>query len=213
MKNRHVIHCYASRVFLTGTALTCFAALGCDGGASETDSAPPVPTVGSADDSKTRESSGQDENFSSGSSSERKQYTGISFEIPSAWNELPDQQMVDSKYIVPHEKGDMELTLTSMGGGLDANLQRWVGQVQLEPGDAPDWSKLDVAGIESSVVDARGGFHTRVGDNPGQKEDWRLVGIAVPLPRDFFVKLVGPREAIAEYYEELKDFLKTAKVD
>ena len=121
--------------------------------------------------------------------------------------------MVDSKYIIPTEHGEMEMTLTSMGGGVEANLNRWVGQVGREPGEEPTWSTVDVAGIESRKVDVRGSFNSTVGSNPGAKEDWRLIGIAVPLPRDFFIKLVGPREAVVEFKDELDAFLKTAHLD
>ena len=47
--------------------------------------------------------------------------------------------MVDSKYIITTEHGEMEMTLTSMGGGVEANLNRWVGQVGREPGEEPTW--------------------------------------------------------------------------
>ncbi|MBL6707419.1 MAG: hypothetical protein ISQ06_15015 [Planctomycetaceae bacterium] len=145
--------------------------------------------------------------------SKHRHYEGIGFAIPDSWQELAGQQMVDSKYIIPTEHGEMEMTLTSMGGGIEANLNRWVGQVGREPGEEPTWSTVDVAGIESRKVDVRGSFNSTVGSNPGAKEDWRLIGIAVPLPRDFFIKLVGPREAVVEFKDELDAFLKTAHLD
>lgn len=142
--------------------------------------------------------------------SKHRHYAGIGFAIPNSWQEIPNQRMVDSKYIIPTENGDIEMTLTSMGGGLDANLKRWVGQVGMDPGDEPTWSTVNVAGIDSRKVDVRGSFNSTVGDDPGAKEDWRLIGIAIPLPRDFFVKLVGPRAAVAEFQDDLQAFLETA---
>lgn len=145
--------------------------------------------------------------------STHRHYTGIGFAIPNTWQELPGQRMVDSKYIIPTENGDMEMTLTSMGGGTEANLQRWVGQVGRDPGDEPSWSTVEVAGIESRMVDVRGSYNSTVGDSPGPREDWRLIGIAIPLKRDFFVKLAGPREAVVNFKDELDAFLKTAHLD
>ena len=139
----------------------------------------------------------------------RRRYGGLSFEIPGTWQEIPDAPEVDSKYIIPTDAGDCEMTLTSMGGGLDANMNRWVGQVQQQPGDEPEWTTVNVAGIESRMVDIRGSFNSTVSGNRGLQENWRLIGIAVPQQRDFFVKLVGPREALTGLQDELTAFLKS----
>jgi len=173
---------------------------------------PPVPVAEPVAESATPESSPTEQHDGDGQSKHRH-YEGIGFAIPNSWQELSGQQMVDSKYIIPTEHGEMEMTLTSMGGGIDANLNRWVGQVGRDAGEEPSWSTVDVAGIDSRKVDVRGSFNSTVGSNPGAKEDWRLIGIAVPLPRDFFVKLVGPREAVVEFQDELDAFLKTAHLD
>lgn len=141
----------------------------------------------------------------------RRKYTGISFEIPDSWTDQ-QAQMVDSKYLVSTEKGNIEITLTSMGGGIQANLDRWVKQVRRDRNDEPEWSKLDVAGVESEQVDVRGRYASAVGGDTGTRQQTRLIGIAVPLPlRDFFIKLVGPREAMVDFDSDLSAFLKTAK--
>jgi hypothetical protein len=142
---------------------------------------------------------------------ETREYAGLSFDVPASWEELEKSQFYDSKFIVHSEHGDMELTLASVGGGIDANLNRWVGQVGQAPGDEPTWSTVDVAGIESRMVDVRGSFNSRLPGQTGTQENWRLIGVAVPLARDFYVKLVGPREAVAEFQDDLTAFLKTAK--
>ncbi|MDA1163744.1 MAG: hypothetical protein O3B13_11635 [Planctomycetota bacterium] len=171
------------------------------------DAVPPVPVAETADE----ETASIKDTNPDGST--HRHYEGIGFAIPNRWQELPNQTMVDSKYIIPTEHGEMEMTLTSMGGGLKSNLDRWVGQVGRDQGDEPTWATIEVAGIESRKVDVRGSFNSTVGANPGAKEDWRLVGIAVPLPRDFFIKLVGPREAVVEFQDELDEFLKSAHLD
>lgn len=169
----------------------------------------PVPQARSAAAPEPASSTGA----SGTAGSSRRQYTGISFEIPAAWKEIPDQQFVDSKFTVSTKAGDVEVTLTSMGGGIEANLERWVGQIHQEPGDEPSWTKLTVCGVESTMVDVRGTFSSGVGAGGGPKPDWRLIGVAVPLPRDFFVKAVGPREAVAEFQSRLPDVLKTGEIE
>lgn len=175
---------------------------------SDSTEAPPVPTAEAIAEAAptVAEPTNPD-------GTEHRHYAGIGFDLPNYWQELPDQQFVDSKFIIPAENGDMEITLTSMGGGIEANLNRWVGQVGREPGDEPSWSTVDVAGMESRQVDVRGSFNSKVGDNPGTKQDWRLIGIAVPTPRNFFIKLVGPRASVVDFQDELATLLKSAHLD
>lgn len=195
-----------SRSVVTAGLLMLVLSSGCSSDLQENASVPPVPVA-----SVEATADAVDDESADGSG--HRHYTGIGFEIPEDWQEIPNQTMVDSKFLIPSEHGEMEITLTSMGGGIQANLDRWVGQVGREPGDEPGWSTVDVAGIEARMVDVRGSFNSTVGSNPGAKEDWRLIGIAIPLPRDFFVKLVGPREAVVEFQDELDAFLKTAHLD
>lgn len=200
----------ASRLRLVRSEATCglflLLIVGCTSQSEDDRSVPPVPVA-------SAETSLEPAQAASADGSTHRHYSGIGFEIPNHWQEIPNQTMVDSKYLIPSEHGEMEITLTSMGGGIQANLDRWVGQVGSEPGDEPSWSTVDVAGIEARMVDVRGSFNSTVGSDPGAKEDWRLIGIAIPLPRDFFVKLVGPREAVVEFQEELEAFLKSAHLD
>lgn len=168
---------------------------------------PPVPVAeSSSSDSEPAEQGGDGE-------SKHRHYEGIGFSIPNSWQEIPNVKMIDSKYIIPSEHGDMEMTLTSMGGGAEGNISRWVGQVGRDPGEEPSRSTIEVAGIKSSMVDVRGSFNSTVGDNKGPQEDWRLIGIVIPMQRDFTIKLVGPREAVVEFKDELDEFLKSAHTD
>ena len=183
--------------------------LGLSGCVQSSDDAvvPPVPVADSSPAETSPEDSGGD------GKSKHRHYEGIGFAIPNSWQELPGQQMVDSKYIIPSEHGDMEMTLTSMGGGAEGNINRWVGQVGRDPGEEPSMSTIEVAGIKSRMVDVRGSFNSTVGDNKGRQEDWRLIGVVIPMQRDFTIKLVGPREAVVEFKDELDAFLKSAHLD
>jgi hypothetical protein len=141
-----------------------------------------------------------------------RKYDGISFQIPDDWNET-EAKMVDSKYVISTDDGDIEVTLTSMGGGIDANLSRWGQQMQQAPGDMPEESVITLDGVEAKMVDVRGVFNSRVGTQQVAKNS-RLIGVALPIrPTDFYVKLNGPRDAVANYYDDFRAFLKTAQVE
>lgn len=181
---------------------------GCTESGNDESAVPPVPVAAS----ESAEPSAPESGAADGASMHRH-YEGIGFAIPNSWQEIPNVKMIDSKYIIPSEHGDMEMTLTSMGGGAEGNINRWVGQVGRDPGEEPGRSTIEVAGIKSSMVDVRGSFNSTVGDNKGPQDDWRLIGVVIPMQRDFTIKLVGPREAVVEFKDELDAFLESAHLD
>ena len=142
-----------------------------------------------------------------------RQFHGISFTIPAGWVPLPASQFYDAKYSIPHEAGEMQLTLTSMGGGIDLNLERWVGQFELPPGETPRRQSIDIAGLTASWIDLRGTFRNQMAPgNPGSQSDWRLLGVGLPLPeRDFYLKLTGPHAAVTDFEPQFRDFLTSAE--
>ncbi len=145
-------------------------------------------------------------------------FPGISFVIPKSWEkqELSAalKEVVNSKYTIPHAKGDMELTMTTMGGGAEENIQRWVGQMQLGPGETPKNEVIDINGVATRWVDVRGTYTSRVSQKQGPFADYRLIGVVIPnQPKDFMLKLIGPREAVADFHDEFKRVVKTAHFD
>ena len=143
-----------------------------------------------------------------------RQLTGIRFDVPVDWNEQPKSDFYEAKYLIPSEEGEMVLTLTSMGGGIDANLQRWVGQFQQDPDERPRRETLRIDGAKSEWLDVRGTFRSRVGTSPGPHENWRLLGVAIPMkPRPFLLKLIGPRAAVSGFEAEFKTFARSAQLD
>ena len=165
------------------------------------------------DDSNSSSSSSED-GLGSGTASRVKQLTGIRFDVPASWDEQPESEFYEAKYLIGSESGEMMLTLTTMGGGVEANLERWVGQFQQSPGSRPRRDTLRVDGTSSEWLDVRGTFRSRVGNRPGPHEDWRLLGVAIPMrPRPFLLKLVGPRAAVSEFEDEFRSFVRSAQLD
>lgn len=182
-------------------------AVGCD----PAEKASVTPEITKAPALQQAESVGE---AASASKAGPRQYTGIKLNIPANWREVPNPSMVDSKYIVPSPKGDMELTLTSMGGGIPANIDRWAGQIRRPSGEEVKRENIELAGLQCTLIDTRGTYtsNTAMG-NSDSKDDWRLVGLGLPVPqRDFFLRLVGPREAVSDFYDELMEFIRSADV-
>ena len=85
------------------------------------------------------------------------------------------------------------------GGGVDANLERWIGQFQPVARSKRSTRKVD--GIPVSLADvsgtytAHGGSMSQVqGDKPG----WHLLGAIAESPQGaVFFKLAGPAKTVA----------------
>ena len=83
------------------------------------------------------------------------------------------------------------------GGGLEANVNRWRGQLGLGPLSAEEIDALPrvpVLGSEAPLVEARGEYTDMAGES---HEDHALLGTIVARGGSMlFVKMVGPRAEV-----------------
>ena len=149
---------------------------------------------------------------------------GMVFDAPKEWKEVPKGtfSMRLAEYTLPRADGDPEdatITLhhfgTNMGGSVDANVQRWLGQFNPkdgEPaiekpkdGDKPKITWVDVAG--TYVAETRPGSGQRL-NKPG----WRMIAAVVEAEDGYyFVKAVGPKATIAKNADAIKAYARSAK--
>jgi len=147
---------------------------------------------------------------------ELKEFDGIRFKVPAGWEQValsPAQQgFVTASFKIPQAGNDVKLTLSSVGGGVDANLKRWVGQFQLPPGENPLQKSIRVDKIDAIWLDLRGTFDSGPALNSQAESGMRMIGVAIPRsPRDFYLKLTGPREQLLNAEKEFRDFIKSAR--
>jgi len=119
----------------------------------------------------------------------------------------PKSKMRAAEYGVPgvDGKADAELTVfyfgPGQGGSVDANLERWIGQMKRADGspamaDAKR-AKRKVGAIEVSTLDVAGTFSGGMGGG-GPVEDARMLAIVAVGPEGpVFFKLVGPAVTVA----------------
>ncbi|MFK7777840.1 MAG: hypothetical protein QM501_06915 [Gimesia sp.] len=144
------------------------------------------------------------------------EFDGIRFKVPKGWEQValsPEQQgFVTASFKIPHAGNDVKLTLSSVGGGIDANLKRWVGQFQLPPGESPLQKSIRVDTTDAIWLDLRGTFDSGAALNSKSESGMRMIGVAIPRnPRDFYLKLTGPREQLLNAEKEFQDFVKSAR--
>ena len=64
---------------------------------------------------------------------------------PESWQEVQGHSMRLASFKIPHEGGYADLSITSfpgMSGGIAANVNRWLGQIGLEPMDSLGINKI-----------------------------------------------------------------------
>lgn len=120
----------------------------------------------------------------------------LTWDGPEDWTQAPDRPM----RLVTYTVGDAECYIAVLGpggGGLLANLNRWLGQFGQPPLDEAALAELptiEVLGQETPLLEAQGDF-TDMGGNlhTGQ----RLLGVACLLPdKSVFIKMTGPSAVV-----------------
>ncbi len=145
---------------------------------------------------------------------------GLTWTLPAGWTVETPRSMRVATYSIPAASGDAEGAECAVyyfgagqGGGVDVNLERWIGQFQ--PATRSKRSTRRVSGVQVSLADvsgsytAHGGSMTRPrGGTPG----WRLLGAIAEGPQGaVFFKLVGPARTVAAASEDFDTLVGSLK--
>ena len=109
-------------------------------------------------------------------------------------------------YDVPAAAGDSEGAECAVfyfgqgqGGGVQANVDRWLGQFQEKPSAPPPAKKQTIAGLPVTTIEY-GGTYLAGGPmqpNKTPKSGYQLVGVIVEAPEgNVFYKLTGPAKTV-----------------
>jgi hypothetical protein len=145
---------------------------------------------------------------------------GLEWKVPSGWKTLEARSMRLATYGIPAAAGDAEGAECavfyfgpSQGGGVQENLDRWVGQ--FEHPTNPTRSQAEVAGLPVYHVSVKGDFLAPSGpmmQSSGTKKGYMLHGAIVegPAGRVFF-KMTGPEKTVLAASRDFEDMLKTLR--
>jgi len=86
---------------------------------------------------------------------------GATFTLPESWRtETPSSSMRLAQAVIPGDAGEGQLTVFYFGpgggGGVDANIDRWIGQMEIAPGSQPTRETFDVGNFRVTWVDVEG---------------------------------------------------------
>jgi gluconolactonase len=139
----------------------------------------------------------------------------IAFTVPAGWTrQEPSNAMRLAQWSLAAEPGGEpgEVVLSTAGGGLQANIDRWAKQFGQPHATTRE---LTVHGLPVTRVELSGTFAgmTPPGGAPAApKEGWRLLGAVVPLESTLlFVKATGPAPVMAREEKAFDAFLASLK--
>ena len=129
-----------------------------------------------------------------------------------------------AQYKLPKAEGDNEdasLVLyyfgASQGGSAQANIDRWISQIQQADGSASkDKAKTEtftVNGLKVTTVDVSGTYTAEMSPGSGTTHNdanYRLRAAVIETPKgNYFLKLVGPAKTVGRWEQSYTDYVKS----
>ncbi len=130
--------------------------------------------------------------------------------VPGNWKAgKPRNRIIHHEFSIPAAQGDAtpgRMTIMPSGGGVEANIARWIGQYKTEIGkplgdDAKKVTQKKVGDLTIHLVDVTGVYQ----DSPRgpfgpkvQRPGYRMLGAILPTKKNgvWFVKFYGPKATI-----------------
>jgi hypothetical protein len=151
----------------------------------------------------------------------------LRFKIPDGWvSERPSSSMRVSQYQLPAAEGDAEAASLvvyyfgeGQGGSVNANLERWIGQMQPPVGgpsqDKAKTETTSVNGMRVTLLDVAGtyaGGDMGGGSAAQSKPNFRMRAGVIETPKGaYFIKLVGPEKTVSRWDQAFQEFVKSAE--
>ena len=151
-------------------------------------------------------------------------HAALKWDVPAGWvSKTPSSSMRLADFTLPKSGSDAEdATLTvyffgGQGGSVQANLDRWIGQMSQPDGRASkNVAKTSTlqskSGLKITLVDVSGTYVAEV--TPGSadrfnKPGFRQLAAVVETPGGpHFIKLVGPAATVAKWEPSARSFLQ-----
>jgi hypothetical protein len=151
---------------------------------------------------------------------------GIHWTAPAGWKAEAPRPMRAATYSIAPAAGDstgaeciVNYFGAGQGGGVDANIERWKGQVQ-GPDGKPAMAKVEkrtVRNVAITVIDTSGSYAGMGGPMAGASKavpGYRLLGAIVEGPGgSVFFKLTGPAKTITAQQKNFDQLLASIQVE
>jgi len=208
---------FSSPVFRTLTAFALAALLllplvACGGG----EPTPPAADGGSAAGSDAVPPISARDGEPAGGGASMAGPDSLAWELPAGWEaQTPSSAMRMAQASIPGAAGAGELAVFHFGvgggGGAEANIQRWIGQMDVAPGSEPRRESFTVEPYQVTLVEVEGTLKpSMMGAGPTTPQpDSRLLGAVVEGPGGpWFFKATGPSQTLADARADFRAMLE-----
>ncbi len=144
---------------------------------------------------------------------------GAIFTLPAGWiSETPSSSMRLAQARIPGAGGEGQLTVfyfgAGGGGGLEANLSRWIGQVNLDAGTQSRRETFDSGSFRITWIEVEGTIKPSTMGGPTEAQpDSRMVAAVVEgLQGPWYFKATGPATTMEAQREAFLGMLGSAAV-
>lgn len=181
---------------------------------SATDTAAPQPTIGALPSQATAAPA-------PAAGTGQVQGPGIWIDLPDTWEEQqPEPGMRLAQAAIPGPGGPGQLAVFYFGegggGGVEANLQRWIGMMELKPGTEPRRETFESNGLRITWLDVAGTMMpSQMGMGPAEPTpNMRMLAAVVEGPRGpWFFRANGPDATLADQRDEFLGMLKSLRTE
>ncbi len=151
---------------------------------------------------------------------------GLTFTAPPDWKPVAtSSSMRVAQFALPHAAGDTqdaELVVYyfgGTGGTVEANIERWVGQMQ-QPDGRPSSAVMKrdartVNGLKVTTVDVSGTYVAEMTPGSAQRNNspgFRLRAAVIETANGpYFIKLTGPARTVAAFEKQYEAFVSSVR--
>ena len=150
----------------------------------------------------------------------------LSFTAPEGWEvRQPKVNFIEAEFAakaVGDDMAEMRVTVSGAGGGVQANLDRWIGQFERAGGGAAtkEDAKLEetkIAGQTVHFIDMAGTYLDKpfpLAPKAVPRENYRLLGAIIVTEKkgSYFVKGYGPAATVAANEKAFREFVGSLKL-
>ena len=141
--------------------------------------------------------------------------SGIEFEFPESWQETPPSNTMRlAQATIPGPGGPAEIAVFHFGagggGGTEANLQRWIDQMQVSEGTEPERETVESDPFTIHLLTVEGTLQNDpMGMGPAAAQpDSLLLGAVVEGPGGpWFFKATGPKATLEPEEEAFREMV------
>lgn len=150
----------------------------------------------------------------------------LTFSAPAGWKAAaPSSSMRVAQFVLPRAAGDaadadiVVYYFGGSGGTVEANIERWLGQMQ-QPDGKPSSAVAkrearSINGLKVTLVDVSGTYVAEMTPGSAQRHNnpnFRLRAAVIETPNGpYFIKLTGPSRTIATAEKAFEQFLGSMK--